>query len=95
MMYFSQKEVQTICKSMPRAECRLFVTQDGIQTDYSHVDGIYHERITQHSLEDALQLFDRLPVSYICGPPGFIDKMEEYLKKLGLSSANIRHEKWW
>nr|XP_039255881.1 oxidoreductase NAD-binding domain-containing protein 1-like [Styela clava] len=88
-------EIQHICRITPNTEYELFVTQENKLQQIEDEIPIHYGRISQDHLQRTVNSFQKSPLCYICGPPGFIDATVVKLENLGLHSDNVKYEKWW
>nr|XP_002130448.1 oxidoreductase NAD-binding domain-containing protein 1-like isoform X1 [Ciona intestinalis] len=90
-----QEEIRKICTEIG-AQCDFHVTQEVVQK-LSDISGNFNtEKISEKSLSFSLSSIEPdIADCYICGPPKFIERIEEYLLQLGYNQDHIFYEKWW
>jgi len=81
------------------ATCQFHVTKekiDGRCRDDPPYWIYKNSKVTQDSLAAAASSLDRIRTDcYICGPPPFIEQIEDCLMAIGFPEENIFYEKWW
>jgi NAD(P)H-flavin reductase len=68
------------------------LTQDGWQKPLSGVQCLTGRKVMHTVLKDNTS---HDAIYYICGPPSMMDEAIGLLRENGISSSNIRYEKWW
>lgn len=78
------KEFLEFRKNLKKLKCYFYLTQAKSQTK----DGFIYSRIKEEDLQKILKN-DEERETYLCGPKNFMDNMQNYLFKLGISKIYI------
>ena len=90
-----QKELQLCSKEIP-AVCHIHVTDENAQHTSADNWKVHGKRVSLQTLKTTVEDMETKETDcYICGPPSFIEQLEEYLVTLGFARTNIFYEKWW
>uniref|UniRef100_H2ZJN9 Oxidoreductase NAD-binding domain-containing protein 1 n=1 Tax=Ciona savignyi TaxID=51511 RepID=H2ZJN9_CIOSA len=92
-----QEEILRICNEI-KARCDFHVTKETtpILDLTNEAKTIRNEKVSRQSLSTSLNCINpNLANCYICGPPKFIERIEEYLMDMGVLKQHIFYEKWW
>jgi len=54
-------------------------------------------RMTRKDLENILNKTDNSErlICYLCGPPGMVEQVKDWLLELNVTAENIKYELWW
>nr|CAB3264611.1 oxidoreductase NAD-binding domain-containing protein 1-like [Phallusia mammillata] len=93
-----QKQIQEMCMET-NALCHFHVTKEKVNNRAAYESPFTSITETKVSLETISNLTKQLPPQmtncYICGPPPFIERVEDYLVACGYPKNHIYYEKWW
>ena len=87
-----REEISELCSRSERIRAQYFVTKERTGSE-----GFTDRRMRREDLENILSKSENSErqICYLCGPPGMVEQVRDWLVQLNVSAENIKYELWW